>query len=320
MLEDQNKLQKRPRRTGRRNPNHPPLEPLSTVSRATEKSVHRLQEEEREQFEKLLAGTGDSAQAEPVSQINSWLFLGGLADAIDSDWLAKKNIKCILNVAKECESGPEFALPTMTKPLCMGILMLCSIIAQSIVRQSLSVSLSLSAILALTAFIIKKILEAQGSYLHLDLIDHCDECIIFDPNNNEAESKYSHQFEQAIHFIKQAKERDEKILVHCKRGISRGATTVIAYLMIEKGLPFREAYELVRCQRPFINPNLGFVLQLETLQKKLTPREKAQANLLTKPPSLSADSSQCCHLPPVISPEPKNEDSDLGLPRGCLAG
>ncbi len=59
------------------------------------------------------------------------------------------------------------------------------------------------------------------------------------------------------------------VLVHCASGISRSASTIIAYLICRtKGrISFDEALVLVRQNRPSANPNIGFRRQLELLEK-----------------------------------------------------
>lgn len=59
-----------------------------------------------------------------------------------------------------------------------------------------------------------------------------------------------------------------KVLVHCLMGLSRSATSVLAFLMIKKAMSAKEAVQQV-CQHRFIRPNEGFLLQLVQLDEKL---------------------------------------------------
>ncbi|KAK4694772.1 hypothetical protein P7C71_g2858, partial [Lecanoromycetidae sp. Uapishka_2] len=54
------------------------------------------------------------------------------------------------------------------------------------------------------------------------------------------------------------------VLVHCEMGRRRSITIVIAYVMRSLKLTASEATEFVKSKRPSINPNQGFLDQLET--------------------------------------------------------
>uniref|UniRef100_A0A3B3BZ26 Serine/threonine/tyrosine interacting protein n=1 Tax=Oryzias melastigma TaxID=30732 RepID=A0A3B3BZ26_ORYME len=54
-----------------------------------------------------------------------------------------------------------------------------------------------------------------------------------------------------------------KVLVHGNAGISRSAALVIAYLMETFGMKYRDAFTHVQERRFCINPNVGFVHQLQ---------------------------------------------------------
>ncbi|KAL0175932.1 hypothetical protein M9458_028262, partial [Cirrhinus mrigala] len=56
----------------------------------------------------------------------------------------------------------------------------------------------------------------------------------------------------------------QAILVHCKMGVSRSASTVIAYLMKQQGWALDHALNHVRERRPIVQPNEGFLKQLHT--------------------------------------------------------
>lgn len=60
-----------------------------------------------------------------------------------------------------------------------------------------------------------------------------------------------------------------KIVVHCLMGVSRSATTVMAYLIRFQGLTSEEAFDLVKEKRMVVSPNDGFLDQLKKYEKEL---------------------------------------------------
>lgn len=63
-----------------------------------------------------------------------------------------------------------------------------------------------------------------------------------------------------------------KCLVHCKMGVSRSASTVIAYAMKEYGWNLDRAYDYVKERRTVTKPNPSFMRQLEEYQGILLAR------------------------------------------------
>lgn len=57
------------------------------------------------------------------------------------------------------------------------------------------------------------------------------------------------------------------ILVHCAAGVSRSATVVIAYVMAQRCCSYDTALAVVRASRSIVNPNKGFVLQLQEWER-----------------------------------------------------
>jgi len=58
---------------------------------------------------------------------------------------------------------------------------------------------------------------------------------------------------------------DEVIFVHCFAGISRSASVVIGYLMKEKKISYKKAFDFVKKKREIIKPNSNFVKQLKSI-------------------------------------------------------
>ncbi|KAF7660898.1 hypothetical protein LDENG_00273090 [Lucifuga dentata] len=67
-------------------------------------------------------------------------------------------------------------------------------------------------------------------------------------------------------FITKAKKAGAKCLVHCKMGVSRSASTVIAYAMKEYGWDLDTAFDYVKERRSVTKPNPSFMKQLEEYQ------------------------------------------------------
>jgi protein-tyrosine phosphatase len=73
-------------------------------------------------------------------------------------------------------------------------------------------------------------------------------------------------FYECLSFID---DNNKKVLVHCVVGSSRSATIIIAYIMWKNQLEYKEAIKLIEQIRPIINPNYGFVRQLEIFEELL---------------------------------------------------
>jgi protein-tyrosine phosphatase len=72
-------------------------------------------------------------------------------------------------------------------------------------------------------------------------------------------------FKEAFSFIDSAK----IIFIHCQAGVSRSASFVIGYLMWKLKKSFEEIFAHVKDKRKIIDPNEGFVKQLNLFNKYL---------------------------------------------------
>lgn len=87
---------------------------------------------------------------------------------------------------------------------------------------------------------------------------------------------------ETYNFIVRAKKNDSKCLVHCKMGVSRSASTVIAYAMKEYGWSLEKAYNFVKQKRNIAQPNPAFMKQLAEYEGILDA-SKQRHNKLWKP-------------------------------------
>lgn len=76
-------------------------------------------------------------------------------------------------------------------------------------------------------------------------------------------------FDRVFRFIKGVRKVKGRVLVHCKMGISRSATCVIAYCMKEHNWDLKQALNEVKTRRKIVKPNKGFVKQLEVYEGML---------------------------------------------------
>ncbi|XP_075032490.1 protein phosphatase Slingshot homolog 3 [Mixophyes fleayi] len=89
-------------------------------------------------------------------------------------------------------------------------------------------------------------------------------------------------WKETHHFISSAKRQGSHVFVHCKMGVSRSASTVIAYAMKEYEWKLEEALKHVKDRRNIVQPNAGFLRQLQTYQGILGA-SKQRHNYLWKP-------------------------------------
>lgn len=94
-------------------------------------------------------------------------------------------------------------------------------------------------------------------------------------------------WDNTFKYITKAKKEGSKVLVHCKMGVSRSASVVIAYAMKAYNWDFQQALTHVKDKRTCIKPNTSFIAQLETYQgildamknKEKLQRSKSETNL-----------------------------------------
>lgn len=100
-------------------------------------------------------------------------------------------------------------------------------------------------------------------------------------------------------FIDEARRNGAACLVHCKMGVSRSASTVIAYCMKECKWTLSEALQHVKKCRPIAQPNENFMRQLATYEGILAAsRRRTQLHdplIRVCSSSVSLGSEHHCH-------------------------
>ncbi|XP_039975144.1 protein phosphatase Slingshot homolog 3 isoform X2 [Xiphias gladius] len=94
----------------------------------------------------------------------------------------------------------------------------------------------------------------------------------------EATDLLSH-WTDTYNFINTARKSGQAVLVHCKMGVSRSASTVIAYAMKQQRWPLDVALAYVRERRSIVKPNEGFMKQLQTYNGILNASQQRHSAL-----------------------------------------
>lgn len=109
--------------------------------------------------------------------------------------------------------------------------------------------------------------ETQNS-----LIDECQYLHIAE--DDSAGTNLLPYFSKAIEFVRRITEEQEEkgcVLIHCRAGVSRSPTVMMAVLMAipSPGMRLIHAVELVRSKRPWICPRWQFMEQLRHFEASL---------------------------------------------------
>ncbi|CAG9783768.1 unnamed protein product [Diatraea saccharalis] len=116
-------------------------------------------------------------------------------------------------------------------------------------------------------------------------------------------------WDNTFKYINKARNEGSKVLVHCKMGISRSASVVIAYAMKAFNWNFEKALKHVKAKRNCIKPNTNFLNQLETYQgildamknKEKLQRSKSETNLKSPKTALKNETKVMDPTPLVLA-------------------
>eukprot|EP01080_Neovahlkampfia_damariscottae_P010367 gene10367-2896_t len=110
------------------------------------------------------------------------------------------------------------------------------------------------------------------------ILNVAKECVALYPNDftylsipmsDSSATNLKDHFPKCFEFMDLAFEKKGCILVHCVAGVSRSASTVIAYIMTTKEERYDKVYEFVHSKRSLIQPNPSFGKQLRQYDKEL---------------------------------------------------
>ena len=81
-------------------------------------------------------------------------------------------------------------------------------------------------------------------------------------------------FDQAFAFIELARRNKQKILIHCKLGISRSPSILIGYLIKYMGYTTESAIDFLKSIRTQVYPNPGFISQIYLYEQNIKKNQK----------------------------------------------
>ncbi|TGZ39041.1 Protein phosphatase Slingshot [Temnothorax longispinosus] len=118
-------------------------------------------------------------------------------------------------------------------------------------------------------------------------------------------------WDNTFKYITKAKMEGSKVLVHCKMGVSRSASVVIAYAMKAYNWDFSQAWKHVKEKRNCIKPNNSFLLQLETYQGILDAMKNKEKLQRSKKQYAGAELKKTSQRPKSWSPNVKVAENML---------
>ncbi|KAL0974098.1 hypothetical protein UPYG_G00215360 [Umbra pygmaea] len=122
----------------------------------------------------------------------------------------------------------------------------------------------------------------------------------------EATDLLSH-WKNTYNFINAARVSGQAVLVHCKMGVSRSASTVVAFAMKHERWPLEVALSYVKDRRPIVHPNDGFMKQLHTYSGILSASEQRHNALWRRK---SREQRKIQRQLSAVSHSNEDEDSD----------
>jgi hypothetical protein len=111
--------------------------------------------------------------------------------------------------------------------------------------------------------------------------------------------------------------RDKTILFHCRLGVSRSATLVVAFLMRSEGKTLKEAFELTKSKRPKVCPTDIFANALIEYEQRVFPERKGDCSVsgVTALTGFRASSYSMSSAGGYGSPRPSLAPSAAGFSR-----
>ncbi|KAL4486035.1 hypothetical protein ABPG72_003969 [Tetrahymena utriculariae] len=79
-----------------------------------------------------------------------------------------------------------------------------------------------------------------------------------------------------LDFLRNALEKNGRVLIHCNQGISRSPSIVIAYLIYTEKINANIALEKLKKKYPYADPNLDFQIQLNEMYKEVVEDDAMQ--------------------------------------------
>lgn len=98
-------------------------------------------------------------------------------------------------------------------------------------------------------------------YCHLNLADSPSSDI----------TKY---FDQAFSFIESARKNNQKILIHCKLGVSRSPALLMGYFIKYMGYTTKSSLDFLKSKRSQVYPNTGFINQLYSYERTMRKNQR----------------------------------------------
>ncbi|CAF4158256.1 unnamed protein product [Rotaria magnacalcarata] len=115
---------------------------------------------------------------------------------------------------------------------------------------------------------IQHILNVCDEELNQEILDHFD--VLWINIDDDISADIRKHFEQSNNFLHLNQQKGEKVLVHCKMGISRSSAIILAYLMNYRYKNLYAAYDyLLQCRRVAL-PNAAFFLHLVRYENELS--------------------------------------------------